>query len=118
MDQAEQILTEAGIRPTAIRLVVLREIIAYAHTFTLAEMEQRIGTIDHSTLFRTLMLFAERKIGNAIDNGSGSNSSAVASARTTTIIVHTYISLVRHVMKPSVSKTLTLQSSPFPPTMK
>jgi Fur family ferric uptake transcriptional regulator len=72
MDQAEQILTEAGIRPTAIRLMVLREIIAYDHTFTLAEMEQRMATIDRSTLFRTLMLFVERKVLHDIDNGSGS----------------------------------------------
>ena len=72
MDQAEQILTEAGIRHTAIRLMVLREIIAYDHTFTLAEMEQRMATIDRSTLFRTLMLFVERKVLHDIDNGSGS----------------------------------------------
>lgn len=72
MNQVEQILTEVGIRPTAIRQMVLREIIAYDHTFTLAEMEQRMGTIDRSTLFRTLMLFAERKILHDIDNGSGS----------------------------------------------
>ena len=72
MRQAEHILTEAGIRPTAIRLMVLREIIAYDHTFTLAEMEQRIDTVDRSTLFRTLMLFVERKILHDIDNGSGS----------------------------------------------
>ena len=72
MNQAEQILIGAGIRPTAIRLMVLREIIAYDHTFTLSEMGQRIGTIDHSTLFRTLMLFVERRILHDIDNGSGS----------------------------------------------
>lgn len=72
MNQFEQILTEAGIRPTAIRQMVLKEIIAYDHTFTLNEMEQRIGTIDRSTLFRTLMLFVGRKILHDIDNGSGS----------------------------------------------
>lgn len=72
MSQAEHILSEAGIRPTAIRLMVLREIIAYDHTFTLAELEQHIGTIDRSTLFRTLMLFVEHKLLHDIDNGSGS----------------------------------------------
>lgn len=72
MDHAEHILIGAGIRPTAIRLMVLREIIAYDHTFTLADMELRMGTIDRSTLFRTLMLFVERNVLHDIDNGSGS----------------------------------------------
>lgn len=72
MNQAEQILIESDIRPTAIRILVLKEIIEYDHTFTLAEMEQRMGTLDRSTLFRTLMLFVERKVLHEIDNGSGS----------------------------------------------
>ena len=72
MSQAEQILTELGIRPTAIRLMVLRDIIEYDRTFTLADMEQRMMTLDRSTLFRTLMLFVEHKLLHEVDNGSGS----------------------------------------------
>ena len=72
MNQAEQILNEAGIRPTAIRLMILREIIAYDRPFTLADMEQRMATLDRSTLFRTLMLFVEHKLLHEVDNGSGS----------------------------------------------
>lgn len=72
MSQAEQILTELGIRPTAIRLMVLRDIIEYNRTFTLADMEQRMVTLDRSTLFRTLMLFVEHKLLHEVDNGSGS----------------------------------------------
>ena len=72
MSQAEQILTELGIRPTAIRLMVLRDIIEYDRTFTLADMEQRMVTLDRSTLFRTLMLFVEHKLLHEVDNGSGS----------------------------------------------
>ena len=72
MNQAEHILQESGIRPTAIRLMVLREIIAYDHTFTLADMEHRMETLDRSTLFRTLMLFVEHKLLHESDNGNGS----------------------------------------------
>ncbi len=72
MSREEQILTEAGIRPTAIRTLLLREIITYDHTFTLADMEERMMTLDRSTLFRTLMLFVERKLLHEVDNGSGS----------------------------------------------
>ena len=72
MNREEQLLVASGIRPTAIRLMVLKEIIEYDHTFTLADMEQRLMTFDRSTLFRTLMLFVERKLLHEIDNGSGS----------------------------------------------
>lgn len=72
MRQEEQTLVASGIRPTAIRMMILKEIIAHDHTFTLKEMEQRMRTIDRSTLFRTLMLFVEHKLLHEIDNGSGS----------------------------------------------
>ena len=72
MNSEEQILIESGIRPTSIRLLVLKEIIEYNHTFTLADMEYKMVTLDRSTLFRTLMLFVEHKLLHEIDNGSGS----------------------------------------------
>lgn len=72
MSQAEQILSKSGIRPTAIRIMVLKEIIEYDHTFTLADLEHRMVTLDRSTLFRTLMLFVEHKLLHEVDNGSGS----------------------------------------------
>ena len=72
MKQEEQILNESGIRPTAIRLMILREIIAYDRAFTLADMEQRMPTLDRSTLFRTLILFVEHRLLHEVDNGSGS----------------------------------------------
>ena len=72
MKQEEQILNESGIRPTAIRLMILREIIVYDRAFTLADMEQRMPTLDRSTLFRTLILFVEHRLLHEVDNGSGS----------------------------------------------
>lgn len=72
MNREEQILIESGIRPTAIRQMVLKEIIVYNHTFTLADMEKHMITLDRSTLFRTLMLFVEHKLLHEVDNGSGS----------------------------------------------
>lgn len=72
MNREEQILIESGIRPTAIRQLVLKEIIEYNRTFTLADMEKHMLTLDRSTLFRTLMLFVEHKLLHEVDNGSGS----------------------------------------------
>ena len=57
MDDVEKILAGAGIRPTAIRIMVMKEIITMGYAFTLTEMEERLDTVDKSTLFRTLTLF-------------------------------------------------------------
>lgn len=70
--EAEQLLTEAHIHLTAIRITILREIMQLDHTFTLADMEERMDTIDKSTLFRTLTLFLQHKLLHEVDNGSGS----------------------------------------------
>lgn len=71
MRQEEQILVASGIRPTAIRLMILKGIISHDHTFTLTDLEQQMMTLDRSTLFRTLMLFVKHKLLHEIDNGSG-----------------------------------------------
>lgn len=72
MTQIEQILTDAGIRPTAIRILVLRKIIEYNKVFTLSEMEDKLESLDKSTLFRTLTLFLSHKLLHEVDNGSNS----------------------------------------------
>lgn len=72
MQDIERILNEAGVKPTAIRMMVMKEIIAIGHTFTLSDMEIRLETVDKSTLFRTLTLFLEHKLLHEVDNGSGS----------------------------------------------
>ena len=72
MKQAEHILSEAGIRPTAIRQMVLKEIIGHGRAFTLSDMELHLATLDRSTLFRTLTLFVKHKLLHEADNGYGS----------------------------------------------
>ena len=41
-------------------MMVMKEIIAIGHTFTLSDMEIRLETVDRSTLFRTLTLFLDQ----------------------------------------------------------
>ena len=71
MQDIERILTDAEVKPTAIRMMVMKEIIAIGHTFTLSDMEIMLETVDRSTLFRTLTLFLEHKLLHEVDNGSG-----------------------------------------------
>ena len=55
-----------------MRLLILREIVSIDRTFNLSEMEERLDTVDKSTLFRTLTLFQQHHILHEVDNGSGS----------------------------------------------
>ena len=69
----EQTLRDAGIRVTAVRLLVWRTIHRECSgIFNLAELEQKLPTVDKSTLFRTLGLLSESHLLDTIDDGSGS----------------------------------------------
>ena len=70
----EETLKKAGIRITALRLMIWRlmrhEI---NHIFSLADLEEAIPTVDKSTLFRTLTLFSDSHLLHNIDDGSGTD---------------------------------------------
>ncbi len=65
-------LTAHGIRPTAVRMMILKAMHMFDTAFSMSDMEQAIETVDKSTVFRTLALFAERHLIHDIDDGSGS----------------------------------------------
>lgn len=69
----EEILSEAGVRITAVRLLVLRTITERMHggAFSLQDIMAEMVTADNSSVFRTLSLFAERRLLHTIDDGSG-----------------------------------------------
>jgi len=69
----EQTLRGAGVRVTAVRLMIWRTIHrGFSGIFNLAELEQKLPTVDKSTLFRTLGLLSENHLLDTIDDGSGS----------------------------------------------
>ena len=74
----EQALLNAGIRVTAVRLLIWREV---RHTFTdafnLADLESKLPTVDRSTLFRTLTLLTDAHLLHEIDDGSGTQKYCV-----------------------------------------
>ena len=77
----EQILRNAGVRVTAVRLLVWRTIRKeFAGIFNLADLEEMLPTVDKSTLFRTLNLFSDSHLLDAIDDGSGSQKYCLRSA--------------------------------------
>lgn len=70
-------LMHRGIRPTAVRLLILRTMMRGDETVSMREMEQWLPTVDKSTISRTLSLFLLHKLVHVVDDGSGSAKYAV-----------------------------------------
>lgn len=60
------------IKPTATRLLILREMFRGDETVSLPQLERLLPTVDKSTISRTLSVFLLHKLIHAIDDGSGS----------------------------------------------
>lgn len=68
----EEILKEAGIIPTPIRIMVYKCIAESPGTMSLSDIESSLDTVDKSTVSRTLNLFRENHLVHAFNDGSGS----------------------------------------------
>ena len=68
----EDILLSHGVRPTAVRTQIYRAAAARANTFSLTDLEDELVTVDKSTIFRTLTLFANHHLLHETEDGSGS----------------------------------------------
>lgn len=74
----EQVLLNAGIRVTAVRLLVWRKIRhGFTDAFSLADLEASLPTVDRSTLFRTVSLLSDAHLLHDIDDGSASQKYCV-----------------------------------------
>lgn len=62
---------QRGIRPTAMRLLVYRELERCHSPQSLRDLEDRMVTADRSTIFRTLTLLLQHHLIHAIEDGSG-----------------------------------------------
>lgn len=68
----EEQLIKRSIKPTSIRLLVLKAISDKNGVVTLADLEMIPETVDKSTIFRTLTLFQQNRLLHTVDDGSGS----------------------------------------------
>lgn len=66
----EEILEAAGVKPTSNRILLMREIIACEHCFSLGDLEISMAPMDRSTIFRTLTTFLEHGLIHEVDNGA------------------------------------------------
>ena len=73
-------LKARDIRPTALRVLILRTMAGFDRAFSLADLEEELDTVDKSTLFRTLTLFLAHHLVHGIDDGTGSLKYALCSS--------------------------------------
>lgn len=72
-------LTHRDIKPTATRLLILKEMMRGNQAVSLPDLERFLPTVDKSTISRTLTLFLLHRLCHAIDDGSGALKYAVCS---------------------------------------
>lgn len=71
--EIEDLLTSKGIKPTANRILVMRQLLKASRPISLADLEDLFGhTLDKASIFRVLELFAEKDVVHVIEDGSRS----------------------------------------------
>ena len=68
----EHKLENRNIKPTAMRLLVLKQLVESGVALSLKDLESKFERADKATLFRTLKTFEEKKLIHSIEDGTGS----------------------------------------------
>lgn len=71
MNPLEDQLQARNISPTAMRLLVLKQLTDHPTAISLRELEETFEKADRITLYRTLKTFEAHKLIHSIDDGSG-----------------------------------------------
>ena len=69
---SDEVFRRHNIRPTAVRVLVYNAIKSFHDTFSMSDVEDALETVDKSSIFRTLALFAGQHLVHEIEDGSGS----------------------------------------------
>ncbi|WP_428743257.1 Fur family transcriptional regulator [Tenacibaculum sp.] len=71
MDVLEKIMENSNVKPTAMRLLVLKYLLNKKVAVSLTNIEDYFDNSDRTTLYRTLKTFVENRIAHQIDDGTG-----------------------------------------------
>jgi len=71
MKPYENILEKNNIRPTAMRLLVLKDLFNENRAVSLTDLEYNFDRSERTTLYRTLKTFVNSGIAHQIDDGTG-----------------------------------------------
>jgi Fur family ferric uptake transcriptional regulator len=64
-------LEQKGVKSTINRILVMKTLMECHHPVTLSYLEQELGTMDKSSIFRVLSLFLEHDVVHAFEDGQG-----------------------------------------------
>ncbi len=70
--QSEEHLIHKGVRPTAARILIVQKLSELTSPISLFELETELGTLDKSTISRSLSVLLEHHVLHAFEDGSGS----------------------------------------------
>lgn len=79
-------------KPTAIRMLVLKAMMETEQAVSLLDLENKLDTVDKSTIFRTITLFVSHHLAHSVDDGTGSLKYAVCDSECTCAVkdLHTH----------------------------
>lgn len=106
----DEILQRRQVRPTANRIVIFRELMNAGGPLSMAELEERLVTIDKSGLSRTLGLFASRHLVHVIEDGSGAAKYEVCQGHSD----HSVDDMHPHFHCEECGVTVCLEDTPIP----
>lgn len=104
-------LESRDIKPTPNRLLVLEAVMSSSVPVSLADLEAILGTVDKSSIFRTLNLFLAHHLVHVIDDGSGSLKYEVCTGEDECSVDDMHV----HFFCEKCHKTICLSSTPIPP---
>lgn len=82
-----------GIKPTSNRILVYRAMTALSRPVSLSELTDIIGTMDKSSVFRVLSLFASHNVVHVMEDGGGMENIVYPSVKNRRInIKYQYVS--------------------------
>ena len=64
-------LESKGIRPTANRILVMKNLMGEQNPQSLCNLERKMVSMDKSSIFRTITLFLEHDVVHAFEDGRG-----------------------------------------------
>lgn len=77
INEIDEILKKRKIKPTAMRILVLKELLTKNKAINLYELENNFDKVERTTLYRTLKTFVDYNLIHKIDDGTGSVKYAI-----------------------------------------
>ena len=71
-ENLENKLEDRKIKPTTMRLLVLRKLVESGAAISLSDLDAKFEQADKATLYRTLKTFEDKKLIHSIEDGTGS----------------------------------------------